>query len=115
MGNYYFIRDMKFAVITALFAVVAAEECDPTKMTYKFYDDKECTTENTELTGKYGTPEEARDFAHYKDECQVEGEYSYKFMCDKDGFHDSIWENKECKDETLSKLDFKWDKCGQLA
>ena len=102
---------MKYAVVAALFAAVSADVCEPDKLSYEFFDDKECTVKNEDLTTKFGTLDEVRDYKHYEDTCQVADKWGYKFSCDGTGMHQSVWENTTCDGNTITKIDIKWTEC----
>ena len=111
---------MKFAIIAALFAAVAAEECDPSALHYKIFKDPACKVLDKENTKMYGeVPKE-----HYKDytlgchDMKTEAEFSYKTECDDVGIHQQLFEGHGC-DKPMhydgltkkGKLTYHFDKC----
>ena len=111
---------MKFAIVAALFAAVAAEECDPSAIHYKIFKDPDCKHLDKEMTKEYGdVPKD-----HWKDyslgchNMKTDQEFSYTTMCDDSGIHQQLFEGHDCKKtmqyEELTKkgkLTYEWDKC----
>ena len=105
---------MKFTIYTALVATVTAGTCDHTKMSIKFFDDKDCKKFNEDTT-KYWA-QFMKDHPDYYDgvKCQTFGgqdKWGYKFTCDKKGLHEEVWESTKCEDVSIATLHIAWDKC----
>merc|ERR1719454_428726 len=109
---------MKFAVIAALFAAVSAKgSCDTSKMSFKFFNDKDCKKLNKELTEKAGKIPEDYAFLYDDTKCQTyngQGKYSWKMHCDKKGLHEEVWDNQKCTDPVLTKIDMDWNECSLI-
>ena len=107
---------MKFAVVAALFAAVAAkEQCDWKQYTYKVFDDAKCTKLNKELTGEGHMPKEASFL--FEDKCQTEngqGKWGYTFFCDAKGMHEKVWDNQKCEGPTVAIINMPWDECNPI-
>merc|ERR1712224_103018 len=112
--------NMKFAIVAALIAAVAAK-CEPAKYHTVIYSDSECEDVNKEATKQYGeVPKEKYHLydpgCHYLEEYQV----GSKLVCDDVGVHQYIYKDEKC--EKLNKdaprngtITYKWDVCNKAA
>lgn len=112
---------MKFIFFVAFFAVKAsADQCDPSKMSVEYYKDEQCTYLNEELTKINGGSIKPRDYNAFDGRCRPmrDGNFSVNVWCDKNGFHEKIYEGKHCekewqinKQQENGQFDFEWNTC----
>ena len=106
---------MKFAVVAALFAAVAAK-CEPERYHTKIFNDAKCTKLNEEATKQYiNVPKDQWKF--YKPGCHELNGYHFTIECDEVGVTQGLFKDEKCKvpvpkDSPFGqKVTYKWDVC----
>merc|ERR1712032_98988 len=118
MGNLKL--NMKFAIVAALFAAVAAK-CEPAKYHTTIYMDDECKKVDEDATKIYGeVPKEKYEL--YDPGCHWMSDYklAYVLKCDDVGVHQSIYSDMKCSKIMSSaprggKITYKFDVCEKAA
>ena len=110
---------MKFTVLAALFAAVAAEKCDPEQLWYEIYNDAQCEYYNKEESEKYWeTPKDT--YFMYEQGCHKYGNASFTIECDTTGLHQRIYKDTKCEElggkgvANGGKWNYEWNTCEKV-
>merc|ERR1712086_185750 len=110
MGNLKI--KMKFAIVAAMIAAVAAK-CEPAKIHSIIFKDDKCNEVDKAATQKYGeVPKDKYELydAGCHDMTKEHG-ISYTLECDKVGIHQGIFSDAKCMKETKYSTTYKWGVC----
>lgn len=88
------------------FRLVKTEaKCDTTKVTYKWYTDKNCKNLDVEKTKKHGT------ISSYDGTCSVMGDRSHQATCDSKAMYVHYYPNEKCEGKETWAADYNFDEC----